>query len=161
MSNIKTPIEIVAEGSMDSYKQLLKENVNNTGYEIASTLGTTEMSSVETKKEMAKLLSQKRQQVNFMLDGAKLNQAMKNMAMIEQMSSVLSDPEVIQRVRDGVKTPYDFKQLADAQKTFIKNMSDLNALDTLDESGTSARLNLAVSLKNADGSSTQVVIQQK
>ena len=109
---------------------------------------------------MEKLMSKKRNQVNDLLDGAKLNQSMKNMAIIEHATNVLLDPDVLARVKDNTKTPYDYKQLADAQKTFIKNMQDLNALDTLDE-GNSARLSLAVSLKNYDGTSTQVVVQTK
>lgn len=161
MSKANSPMESVAQGSMELYKQRLEETVNDAGYQIASALGAEESSSIEIKKQMAKLLSQKRQQVNFMLDGAKLNQAVQNMGMIEQMTDILLDPEVLNRVKDSVKNSYDYKQLADAQKTFIKNMGELNALDTLDASGTSARLNLAVSLKGSDGSSTQVVIQQK
>ena len=81
--------------------------------------------------------------------------------MIESSMNILSDPEVLEKVRGSVKTAYDYKQLADAQKTFIQNISSLNALDTLDASGPSARLNLAVSLKNSDGTSTQVVVQAK
>lgn len=161
MSKANSPMESVAQGSMELYKQRLEETVNDAGYQIASALGAEESSSIEIKKQMAKLLSQKRQQVNFMLDGAKLNQAVQNMGMIEQMTDILLDPEVLNRVKDSVKNSYDYKQLADAQKTFIKNMGEFNALDTLDASGTSARLNLAVSLKGSDGSSTQVVIQQK
>ena len=161
MPRRKTPIENITSNAVTTYEKDLKESVENTGYAIATSLGAVGKSTEEQKKEMAKLLSEKRNQVNYLLDGAKLNQSMKNMAIIEHATNVLLDPDVLARVKDNTKTPYDYKQIADAQKTFIKNMQELNALDTLDERGTSARLNLAVSLKNADGSSTQVVVQSK
>lgn len=160
MPRRKTPIENVTSNAVTTYEQELKESVENTGYAIATSLGAVGKSTEEQKKEMARLLSEKRNQVNYLLDGAKLNQAMKNMEAITQASEILTDPEVLERVKSSVKRPYDYKQLADAQKTFIKNMQDLNALDTLDE-GNSARLSLAVSLKNSDGTSTQVVVQTK
>lgn len=160
MPRRKTPIENVTSNAVATYEQELKESVENTGYSIATSLGAVGKSTEEQKKEMARLLSEKRNQVNYLLDGAKLNQAMKNMEAITQASEILTDPEVLERVKSSVKSPYDYKQLADAQKTFIKNMQDLNALDTLDE-GNSARLSLAVSLKNSDGTSTQVVVQTK
>lgn len=160
MPRRKTPIENVTSNAVATYEKDLKESVENTGYAIATSLGAVGKSTEEQKKEMAKLLSEKRNQVNYLLDGAKLNQAMKNMEAITQASEILTDPEVLERVKSSVKSPYDYKRLADAQKTFIKNMQDLNALDTLDE-GNSARLSLAVSLKNSDGTSTQVVVQTK
>ena len=160
MPRRKTPIENVTSNAVATYEKDLKESVENTGYAIATSLGAIGKSTEEQKKEMAKLLSEKRNQVNYLLDGAKLNQAMKNMEAITQASEILTDPEVLERVKSSVKSPYDYKPLADAQKTFIKNMQDLNALDTLDE-GNSARLSLAVSLKNSDGTSTQVVVQTK
>lgn len=160
MPRRKTPIENVTSNAVTTYEKELKESVENTGYSIATSLGAVGKSTEEQKKEMARLLSEKRNQVNYLLDGAKLNQAMKNMEAITQASEILTDPEVLERVKSYVKSPYDYKQLADAQKTFIKNMQDLNALDTLDE-GNSARLSLAVSLKNSDGTSTQVVVQTK
>lgn len=160
MPRRKTPIENITSNAVTTYEKDLKESVENTGYAIATYLGAVGKSTEEQKKEMAKLLSEKRNQVNYLLDGAKLNQAMKNMEAITQASEILTDPEVLERVKSYVKSPYDYKQLADAQKTFIKNMQELNALDTLDE-GNSARLSLAVSLKNSDGTSTQVVVQTK
>lgn len=160
MPRRKTPIESVTSNAVSSYENELKETVENTGYEIARSLGLVGKSTDEQKKEMARILSEKRNQVNYLLDGAKLNQAMKNMEAITQASKILTDSEVLKRVKSSVKTSYDYKQLADAQKTFIKNMQELNALDTLDE-GNSARLSLAVSLKNSDGTSTQVVVQSK
>ena len=160
MPRRKTPIENVTSNAVTTYEKELKESVENTGYSIATSLGAVGKSTEEQKKEMARLLSEKRNQVNYLLDGAKLNQAMKNMEAITQASEILTDPEVLERVKSSEKSPYDYKQLADAQKTFIKNMQDLNALDTLDE-GNSARLSLAVSLKNSDGTSTQVVVQTK
>ena len=83
----------------------MKESVENTGYAIATSLGAVGKSTEEQKKEMAKLLSEKRNQVNYLLDGAKLNQAMKNMEAITQASEILTDPEVLERVKSYVKSP--------------------------------------------------------
>lgn len=157
----KTPLENIAKDAVSKYRQELKDSVESSGYQLASSLNMIGKSTEEQKKEMARLLAEKRQQVNFLLDGAKLNQATKNMEAIVQASEILTDPDVLERVKGSIKNSYDYKQLADAQKTFIKNMQELNALDTLDETGSSARLNLAVSLKNSDGTSTQVVVQTK
>lgn len=161
MPKLTSPIDNVKQNAVSKYKKELSEITDATGFEIAQALGMVGKSSEEQKKEMSRVLAERRQQVNFLLDGSKLNQAIKNVAMIENSMDILSDPEVLERVRGSVKTAYDYKQLADAQKTFIQNISSLNALDTLDVAGTSARLNLAVSLKNSDGTSTQVVVQAK
>lgn len=161
MPKITSSIDELKQNAVGKYKKELSEITDSTGFEIAQVLGMVGKSSEEQKKEMSRVLAERRQQVNFLLDGYKLNQAIKNVAMIESSMNILSDPEVLEKVRSSVKTAYDYKQLADAQKTFIQNISSLNALDTLDASGTSARLNLAVSLKNSDGTSTQVVVQAK
>lgn len=161
MPKITSSIDGLKQNAVGKYKKELSEITDSTGFEIAQALGMVGKSSEEQKKEMSRVLAERRQQVNFLLDGYKLNQAIKNVSMIESSMNILSDPEVLEKVRSSVKTAYDYKQLADAQKTFIQNISSLNALDTLDASGTSARLNLAVSLKNSDGTSTQVVVQAK
>lgn len=159
--SLKSPIEKITDNALETYQEELSKKTEETGFSLAQALGTVGKSTEEQKKERAKILAERRSQINFLLDGAKLNQSVQNMELIGEMTNTLLDPEVLQRVKDNVKSAYDYNQLAAAQKTFIKNMQELNVLDTVDASGTSARLNLAVSLKNSDGSSTQVVVQTK
>lgn len=126
---------------------------------------------IDDLPEVSKVLEQEqkvyldtmRKKVRMMIDGKKLTQAVCAIKSMENMMAILSDDEMMIRVRENVSTPMDLKFLAEAYEKVAKQMQNLTRLDTVDGAGTGAKVALAVQFGNGSGGTTvvQVGIEDK
>lgn len=126
---------------------------------------------IDDLPEVSKVLEQEqkiyldtmRKKVRTMIDGKKLTQAVCAIKSMENMMAILSDDEMMIRVRQNVSTPMDLKFLAEAYEKVAKQMQNLTRLDTVDGAGTGAKVALAVQFGNGSGGTTvvQVGIEDK
>lgn len=126
---------------------------------------------IDDLPEVSKVLEQEqkvyldtmRKKVRTMIDGKKLTQAVCAIKSMENMMAILSDDEMMLRVRQNVSTPMDLKFLAEAYEKVAKQMQNLTRLDTVDGAGTGAKVALAVQFGNGSGGTTvvQVGIEDK
>lgn len=126
---------------------------------------------IDDLPEVSKVLEQEqkvyldtmRKKVRMMIDGKKLTQAVCAIKSMENMMAILSDDEMMIRVRENVSTPMDLKFLAEAYEKVAKQVQNLTRLDTVDGAGTGAKVALAVQFGNGSGGTTvvQVGIEDK
>lgn len=129
------------------------------------------VTDIDDLPEVSKVLEQEqkiyldtmRKKVRTMIDGKKLTQAVCAIKSMENMMAILSDDEMMIRVRENVSTPMDLKFLAEAYEKVAKQVQNLTRLDTVDGAGTGAKVALAVQFGNGSGSTTvvQVGIEDK
>ena len=129
------------------------------------------VTDIDDLPEVSKVLEQEqkvyldtmRKKVRTMIDGKKLTQAVCAIKSMENMMAILSDDEMMIRVRQNVSTPMDLKFLAEAYEKVAKQMQNLTRLDTVDGAGTGAKVALAVQFGNGSGGTTvvQVGIEDK
>lgn len=129
------------------------------------------VADIDDLPEVSKVLEQEqkvyldtmRKKVRTMIDGKKLTQAVCAIKSMENMMAILSDDEMMIRVRENVSTPMDLKFLAEAYEKVAKQMQNLTRLDTVDGAGTGAKVALAVQFGNGSGGTTvvQVGIEDK
>ena len=129
------------------------------------------VTDIDDLPEVSKVLEQEqkiyldtmRKKVRTMIDGKKLTQAVCAIKSMENMMAILSDDEMMIRVRENVSTPMDLKFLAEAYEKVAKQMQNLTRLDTVDGAGTGAKVALAVQFGNGSGGTTvvQVGIEDK
>lgn len=135
----------------------LSMEIDDTDLDFALTLQSS--SPAEIRKKQAELLKERRQQVRSILDGHKLQQAIKIIQSTDNLSDVLADPDIIKRVATNIKDAKDYKFLTEALLLQAKMINTLTRLDTVDSEGTAKRINIGVQYKGADGSSTSVIVQ--
>lgn len=129
------------------------------------------VADIDDLPEVSKVLEQEqkvyldtmRKKVRTMIDGKKLTQAVCAIKSMENMMAILSDDEMMIRVRENVSTPMDLKFLAEAYEKVAKQVQNLTRLDTVDGAGTGAKVALAVQFGNGSGGTTvvQVGIEDK
>jgi hypothetical protein len=129
------------------------------------------VTDIDDLPEVSKVLEQEqkvyldtmRKKVRTMIDGKKLTQAVCAIKSMENMMAILSDDEMMIRVRQNVSTPMDLKFLAEAYEKVAKQVQNLTRLDTVDGAGTGAKVALAVQFGNGSGGTTvvQVGIEDK
>jgi hypothetical protein len=129
------------------------------------------VTDIDDLPEVSKVLEQEqkvyldtmRKKVRTMIDGKKLTQAVCAIKSMENMMAILSDDEMMVRVRQNVSTPMDLKFLAEAYEKVAKQMQNLTRLDTVDGAGTGEKVALAVQFGNGSGGTTvvQVGIEDK
>ena len=129
------------------------------------------VTDIDDLPEVSKVLEQEqkvyldtmRKKVRTMIDGKKLTQAVCAIKSMENMMAILSDDEMMVRVRANVNSPMDLKFLAEAYEKVAKQMQNLTRLDTVDGAGTGAKVALAVQFGNGSGGTTvvQVGIEDK
>ena len=129
------------------------------------------VTDIDDLPEVSKVLEQEqkiyldtmRKKVRTMIDGKKLTQAVCAIKSMENMMAILSDDEMMIRVRENVSTPMDLKFLAEAYEKVAKQVQNLTRLDTVDGAGTGAKVALAVQFGNGSGGTTvvQVGIEDK
>lgn len=111
----------------------------------------------ETLLELTKTkIAAKKAQVMVALDDKKLDAALKIMKGMEEIAGIMTDPEVLVRVRDNVKSGMDMKMLADAFKSMSGELKTLSRPDILDGQGTRKELNLGIKFGD-----TQIAVQLK
>ena len=129
------------------------------------------VADIDDLPEVSKVLEQEqkvyldtmRKKVRTMIDGKKLTQAVCAIKSMENMMAVLSDEEMMERVKENVNTPMDLKFLAEAYEKVAKQVQNLTRLDTVDGAGTGAKVALAVQFGSGSGGTTvvQVGIEDK
>ena len=129
------------------------------------------VADIDDLPEVSKVLEQEqkvyldtmRKKVRTMIDGKKLTQAVCAIKSMENMMAILSDDEMMIRVRENVSTPMDLKFLAEAYEKVANQVQNLTSLDTVDGAGTGAKVALAVQFGNGSGGTTvvQVGIEDK
>lgn len=111
----------------------------------------------ETLLELTKTrIAAKKAQVMVALDDKKLDAALKIMKGMEEIAGIMTDPEVLSRVRMNVKSGMDMKMLADAFKSMSGELKTLSRPDILDGQGTKRELNLGIKFGD-----TQIAVQLK
>ena len=124
------------------------------------------VTDIDDLPEVSKVLEQEqkvyldtmRKKVRTMIDGKKLTQAVCAIKSMENMMAILSDDEMMVRVRQNVSTPMDLKFLAEAYEKIGKQLQNLTRLDTVDGAGTGAKVALAVQFGNGSGGTTVVQV---
>jgi hypothetical protein len=111
-------------------------------------------------------LTQQKKTVQEHIDGRKLPQAIALFTATENTASLLSDPEVVESIRQNIIATGDaraYKMVSDAHATMLKQTQNLTRLDTVDGAGTGAKVALAVQFGNGSGGTTvvQVGIEDK
>lgn len=115
------------------------------------------INDTETLLELTKTkLAAKKAQVMTELDDRKLDAALRLMTGMEEVASIMTDPEVLERVRDNIKSGMDMKMLADAFKGMSGELKSLSRPDILDGQGTKKELNLGIKFGD-----TQIAVQLK
>lgn len=117
------------------------------------------LSPNELIKKQKELLSERRKQIQIVMDGKKLEEAMKVMMGMQSITDVFSDPDVMESVRENTKTPMDLKFLTEAYSKLADKLSLLQRLDTVDGEGTARKINLSVSYRNSDGSQLNATLK--
>lgn len=103
------------------------------------------IAETESLLELTKTkLAAKRAQVMTTLDDKKLDAALKLMSGMESIADIVTDPKVIAKVKENVKSGTDMKMLADAFKTMSGELKTLSRPDILDGQGTKKELNLGI-----------------
>ena len=139
------------------------EQIEDGEFDLVTDIDDLPEVSKVLEREQKVYLDTMRKKVRTMIDGKKLTQAVCAIKSMENMMAILSDDEMMVRVRQNVSTPMDLKFLAEAYEKVAKQMQNLTRLDTVDGSGTSAKVALAVQFGNGSGGTTvvQVWIEDK
>ena len=139
------------------------EQIEDGEFDLVTDIDDLPEVSKVLEREQKVYLDTMRKKVRTMIDGKKLTQAVCAIKSMENMMAILSDDEMMVRVRQNVSTPMDLKFLAEAYEKVAKQMQNLTRLDTVDGAGTSAKVALAVQFGNGSGGTTvvQVGIEDK
>jgi hypothetical protein len=124
---------------------LLPRSALDISHEEEQELRVDLINETETLLELTKTkIAAKKAQVMVELDDRKLDAALRLMTGMEEIASIMTDPEVLGRVRDNVKSGMDMKMLADAFKNISGELKTLSRPDILDGQGTKKELNLGI-----------------
>ena len=139
------------------------EQIEDGDFDLVTDIDDLPEVSKVLEQEQKVYLDTMRKKVRTMIDGKKLTQAVCAIKSMENMMAILSDDEMMVRVRQNVSTPMDLKFLAEAYEKIGKQLQNLTRLDTVDGAGTSAKVALAVQFGNGSGGTTvvQVGIEDK
>ena len=116
------------------------------------------LSPSELIQKQKELLAERRKQIQFIMDGKKLEEAMKVMIGMQGITDVFSDLDVMKRVKDNTNTAMDLKFLSEAYSKLAEKLSMLQRLDTIDSDGTAKRLNLSLSYKGVNGEEVKATL---
>ena len=139
------------------------EQIEDGEFDLVTDISDLPEVSKVLEQEQKVYLDTMRKKVRTMIDGKKLTQAVCAIKSMENMMAILSDDEMMIRVRENVSTPMDLKFLAEAYEKVAKQVQNLTRLDTVDGAGTGAKVALAVQFGNGSGGTTvvQVGIEDK
>lgn len=126
--------------------------------ELLPKIENYEQITLSQQKKYKEALTNIKQRTMFLLDSRKLAEAQKVISSIENISSMFSDPDVIERVKENTKTAMDMKFLAESYAKLIDSQQKLMRLDSVDGQGNAAKLSLAVQFKGANGTELNTVI---
>lgn len=136
----------------------LQKIVDEQTMNVIDTFNGEILSPSELIQKQKELLSERRRQIQFIMDGKKLEEAMKVMIGMQGITDVFSDMEVMKRVKTNTNTAMDLKFLSEAYSKLAEKLSMLQRLDTIDSDGTAKRINLSLSYKGANGEQVSATI---
>lgn len=119
------------ELSLSSYNQKLSDDE----VEIISDVSQIEELSDEAKKMQERALLSMREKAMAIIDRKKLPLALKELETFDLFSDILNDAEVIQRIKDSIKTGADLKNIADAQRIKLQTLQMLLKMDSVNKAG--------------------------
>ena len=139
------------------------EQIEDGDFDLVTDIDDLPEVSKVLEQEQKVYLDTMRKKVRTMIDGKKLTQAVCAIKSMENMMAILSDDDMMERVKENVSTPMDLKFLAEAYEKVAKQVQNLTRLDTVDGAGTGAKVALAVQFGNGSGGTTvvQVGIEDK
>lgn len=136
----------------------LQKVVDEQTMNVIDTFNGEILSPSELIQKQKELLAERRRQIQFIMDGKKLEEAMKVMIGMQGITDVFSDMEVMKRVKANTNTAMDLKFLSEAYSKLAEKLSMLQRLDTIDSEGTAKRLNLSLTYKGANGERVNATI---
>lgn len=136
----------------------LQKVVDEQTMNVIDTFNGEILSPSELIQKQKELLAERRRQIQFIMDGKKLEEAMKVMIGMQGITDVFSDMEVMKRVKANTNTAMDLKFLSEAYSKLAEKLSMLQRLDTIDSDGTAKRLNLSLTYKGANGEQVNATI---
>ena len=119
--------------------------------EVLPSFSEMPLSVVDSHK---KFLAEKKKQLALRLDNQKLDEAVKVIGGMESITDIITDKEVMQRVKDNTGNAQDIKFLAEAYSKLADKMQMLQRLDTVDGNGTGGRIMLQ--LEDGNGNSIKM-----
>lgn len=137
----------------------LQKDVDDQTMSVIEAFNGEILSPNELIKKQKELLSERRKQIQIVMDGKKLEEAMKVMIGMQGITDVFSDSDVMESVKRNTKSPMDLKFLAEAYSKLADKLPLLQRLDTVDGEGTARKINLSVSYKNSDGSQLNATLK--
>lgn len=139
------------------------EQIEDGDFDLVTDIDDLPEVSKVLEQEQKVYLDTMRKKVRTMIDGKKLTQAVCAIKSMENMMAILSDDDMMERVKENVNSPMDLKFLAEAYEKVAKQMQNLTRLDTVDGAGAGAKVALAVQFGNGSGGTTvvQVGIEDK
>lgn len=114
--------------------------------------------TLSQQKQYKQALGNLKQRVMLTLDQKKLVEAQKLISGIENISDMFSDVEIIEKVKENIKSAMDLKFLAESYAKLVDSQQKLMRIDSLDGEGSAAKLSLAVQFKGANGSEVKTFI---
>lgn len=136
----------------------LQNEIETITPEIVSDAEQLEKMSLSIQKKNKDALADLKTKVMFSLDRRKLNEAQKLISGMENIGDMFSDPDIVSRVRDSVKSAMDMKFLAEAYSKMFDSQQKLMRLDSVDGQGTARKLNIAVQYEDEKGTKVSTVI---
>lgn len=136
----------------------LQKVVDEQTLNVIETFNGEILSPSELIQKQKELLAERRKQIQFIMDGKKLEEAMKVMIGMQGITDVFSDLDVMKRVKDNTNTAMDLKFLSEAYSKLAEKLSMLQRLDTIDSDGTAKRLNLSLSYKGVNGEEVKATL---
>lgn len=112
---------------------------------------------LELVQRQKDILAEQKKRLMLQMDGKKLQESVKVLGGMESITDILTDVDVLKRVKENTKTAMDVKFLADAYGKLADNMKNLQRLDSVDGQGNAGRIMLQ--LQNSDGSSIKAMIE--
>lgn len=113
---------------------------------------------IELVRRNKDALAEQKKRAALMLDGKKLEESIKIMGGMQAITDIITDAEVLERVKDNVKTAMDVKFLADAYGKLADKMQTLQRLDSVDSDGNAGMIMLSLQTKN--GTDLKVAIKE-
>lgn len=131
---------------------ILESDVDNTNLSAINAFNGEILSPRELIKKQKELLTERRQQILLLLDGKKLDEALKIIDTMRNLSEVFLDAEILGRVKENINTAMDLKFIAEAYGKFADKLNTLQRLDSLDSEGTAKKMHLSLNYRGSDGS---------
>ena len=113
---------------------------------------------IDIFEQSKKALAEKKKQISLSLDNKKLDEAVKLIEGMQGISNIMTDAEVIAKIKKNTNTPMDMKFLSDAYGKFADKLATLQRIDTIDENGSGKRLFLQI--EDANGNSIKAMIDK-